>query len=172
MALVWQDKNLVKSDVVDRELPVWGDESPLLYRIVQMWNQYFEFHTYFLGGKQLTINLWIAPQSPLWKYFPKDSGLCQSGKKPPWMRAANYIRGKIAPIISYSPRNTGTRKYTGNCARTWCRARILPKMAIRRFVSYLKGKSMLMVFEHHASLKYKLGRERFCRLVSMCARRG
>ncbi len=38
---------------------------------------------------------------------------------------------------------------------------IPPKMAVSSFMGYLKGKSALMMFEHHANLKYKFGNRHF-----------
>ena len=41
---------------------------------------------------------------------------------------------------------------------------IPPKMCVSEFMSYLKGKSTLMIFERHANLKYKYGNRHFwCR---------
>lgn len=41
---------------------------------------------------------------------------------------------------------------------------ILPKMSVSAFMGYLKGKSSLMIFDRHASLKYKYGNRQFwCR---------
>ena len=34
---------------------------------------------------------------------------------------------------------------------------IPPKMSVSYFMGYLKGKSSLMIFEHHTNLKYKFG---------------
>ena len=42
--------------------------------------------------------------------------------------------------------------------------RIPPKYSVSEVVGYLKGKSSLMIFERHASLKYKYGNRHFwCR---------
>ena len=38
---------------------------------------------------------------------------------------------------------------------------IPPKLAVSKFVGYLKGKSTLMIYERHANLKYKHGNRRF-----------
>ena len=38
---------------------------------------------------------------------------------------------------------------------------IPPKMSVSSFMGYLKGKSALLVFEHHANLKYKYGNRHF-----------
>ena len=38
---------------------------------------------------------------------------------------------------------------------------IPPKMCVSEFMSYLKGKSTLMIFERHANLKYKYGNRHF-----------
>lgn len=41
---------------------------------------------------------------------------------------------------------------------------IPPSMSVSSFVGYLKGKSILMIFERHANLKYKYGNRHFwCR---------
>ena len=39
--------------------------------------------------------------------------------------------------------------------------KILPKISVSGFMSYLKGKSALMVFERHANLKYRYGNRHF-----------
>ena len=39
--------------------------------------------------------------------------------------------------------------------------RIPPKIAVSNFMGYLKGKSSLMIFERHATLKYKYGNRNF-----------
>lgn len=36
-------------------------------------------------------------------------------------------------------------------------ASIPPKMSVSSFLGYLKGKSVLMIFDRHANLKYKFG---------------
>ena len=38
---------------------------------------------------------------------------------------------------------------------------IPPKLAVSSFMSYLKGKSSLMIFERHTNLKYKYGNRNF-----------
>ena len=38
---------------------------------------------------------------------------------------------------------------------------IPPKMSVSSFMGYLKGKSVLMIFEKHANLKYKFGNRHF-----------
>ena len=38
---------------------------------------------------------------------------------------------------------------------------IPPKMSIASFMGYLKGKSVLMMFDKHANLKYKFGNRHF-----------
>ena len=38
---------------------------------------------------------------------------------------------------------------------------IPPKYSVSYFMGYLKGKSSLMIFEHHANLKYKFGNRNF-----------
>ena len=38
---------------------------------------------------------------------------------------------------------------------------IPPKLAVSKFVGYLKGKSTLMIYERHANLKYKFGNRHF-----------
>ena len=38
---------------------------------------------------------------------------------------------------------------------------IPPKMSVSEFVGYLKGKSSLIIFERHASLKYQYGNRHF-----------
>ena len=41
---------------------------------------------------------------------------------------------------------------------------IPPKYSVSQIMGYLKGKSSLMIFEHHANLKYKYGNRHFwCR---------
>ena len=38
---------------------------------------------------------------------------------------------------------------------------IPPRISVSSFMGYLKGKSALMMFEHHANLKYKFGNRHF-----------
>ena len=38
---------------------------------------------------------------------------------------------------------------------------IPPKISVSSFMGYQRGKSALMVFEHHANLKYKYGNRHF-----------
>ena len=38
---------------------------------------------------------------------------------------------------------------------------IPPKCSVSQIMGYLKGKSSLMIFEHHANLKYKFGNNNF-----------
>lgn len=38
---------------------------------------------------------------------------------------------------------------------------ILPKISVAKFMRYLKGKSLLMIFDRHANLKYKYGNRQF-----------
>lgn len=38
---------------------------------------------------------------------------------------------------------------------------IPPRISVSNFMGYLKGKSSLMIFEHHANLKYKFGSKIF-----------
>ena len=41
---------------------------------------------------------------------------------------------------------------------------IPPKLSVSSFMGYLKGKSVLMIFDRHANLKYKYGNRHFwCR---------
>jgi putative transposase len=52
---------------------------------------------------------------------------------------------------------------------------IPPKYSVAQYMGYLKGKSSLMIFDHHANLKYKYGNRRFwCRgyFVSTVGRNG
>ena len=38
---------------------------------------------------------------------------------------------------------------------------IAPKMSVSQFMGYLKGKSVMMIFNRHANLKYKFGNRNF-----------
>ena len=38
---------------------------------------------------------------------------------------------------------------------------IPPKISLANFMGYLKGKSSLMIFDNHATLKYKFGNRKF-----------
>lgn len=38
---------------------------------------------------------------------------------------------------------------------------ILPKISVSSFLGHLKGKSVLMIFDEHANLKYKFGERHF-----------
>ena len=42
-----------------------------------------------------------------------------------------------------------------------CRIVFAPKYSVASVMGYLKGKSSLMIFDRHASLKYKFGNRRF-----------
>ncbi len=37
-----------------------------------------------------------------------------------------------------------------------------PKTSVSSFMRYLKGKSVLMMFDKHANLRYKYGNRHFC----------
>ena len=52
--------------------------------------------------------------------------------------------------------------------------KIPPKYSVATFMGYLKGKSTLMIFDRHANLKYKYGRQRLPRRIQLkgCAARG
>ncbi len=50
------------------------------------------------------------------------------------------------------------RKDIGEILRQLCQ---YPKLAVSKFVGYLKGKSTLMIYERHANLKYKHGNRHF-----------
>ena len=39
---------------------------------------------------------------------------------------------------------------------------IPPSISVSAFVGYLKGKSVLMIFDKHANLKYRYGNRHFC----------
>lgn len=39
--------------------------------------------------------------------------------------------------------------------------KIPPKLSVSSFMGYLKGKSLLMIFEEHANMKYKYGNRNF-----------
>jgi hypothetical protein len=69
------NENLVESDTVDLKINVSGDESLLLYRVAQIRDHYFEFGTYFLGGEQLPINLWISTTIPISDELFRETGL-------------------------------------------------------------------------------------------------
>ncbi len=58
-----KNENLVELDSVDLKESVSGDD--FLYRIAQIQDHYFTFDTYFLGGEQLPINLWISATIPI-----------------------------------------------------------------------------------------------------------
>lgn len=38
---------------------------------------------------------------------------------------------------------------------------ISPQMSVSSFMGYLRGKSVLMIFDRHANLKYKFGNRHF-----------
>lgn len=44
---------------------------------------------------------------------------------------------------------------------------IPPKLSVSRFMGYLKGKSVVLLHEQHANLKYKYGTEHFRRKATM-----
>ena len=44
---------------------------------------------------------------------------------------------------------------------------ISPKLNVSQFMSYLKGKSSLMIFDRHANLKYGTVTVNFCVVVTL-----
>lgn len=80
------------------------------------------------------------------------------------------IYGKIREDICEILSSLCKRKGVEIIEAEWCPdhihmfVRIPPSMSVSSFMGYLKGKSVLMIFERHANLKYRYGNRHFwCR---------
>jgi putative transposase len=80
------------------------------------------------------------------------------------------ICGKLYEDIGYILRTLCQRKKVNIIEAELCPdhvhmlVEISPSISVSSFVGYLKGKSILMIFERHANLKYKYGNRHFwCR---------
>ena len=87
---------------------------------------------------------------------------------PKYRRKAIY--GKLKKDIGAILRELCERKHVGiieahaMADHLHMLVEIPPSVSVSSFVGYLKGKSTLMIFERHASLKYKFGNRHFwCR---------
>ena len=84
---------------------------------------------------------------------------------PKFRRMAIY--GKLKAEIGRTLRELCDRKGVEIIEATACPdhihmlVSIPPKMSVSEFVGYLKGKSSLIIFERHASLKYQYGNRHF-----------
>ena len=81
---------------------------------------------------------------------------------------SNYkqIRADVGEILGSLCRRKGIEIIEAECCPDHIHmlVRIPPKYSVSEIVGYLKGKSSLMIFEHHANLKYKYGNRHFwCR---------
>ena len=80
------------------------------------------------------------------------------------------IYGKIREDICEILSSLCKRKGVEIIEAEWCPdhihmfVRIPPSMSVSSFMGYLKGKSVIMIFERHANLKYRYGNRHFwCR---------
>ncbi|PKL25937.1 MAG: hypothetical protein CVV46_15520 [Spirochaetae bacterium HGW-Spirochaetae-2] len=70
-----KNENLVESDAVDLKISISGDDSMSLYRIAQIRDYYYVFDSYFLGGEQHPVNLWISTSIPISDELFRETGL-------------------------------------------------------------------------------------------------
>ena len=87
---------------------------------------------------------------------------------PKYRRKAIYkeIRADIGRILSELCKRKGIEIIAAEACADHIHMfiRIPPKYSVSEIMGYLKGKSSLMIFERHASLKYKYGNRHFwCR---------
>lgn len=84
---------------------------------------------------------------------------------PKYRRKVAYgkIKQDIANILSMLYKRKGVRIVEAEICpdQVHMLVEIPSSMSVAYFVGYLKGKSVLMIFERHANLKYKYGNRRF-----------
>ena len=82
---------------------------------------------------------------------------------PKYRRKVAYgkIKQDIANILSMLCKRKNVKIIEGEICpdHVYMLVEIPPSMSVSYFVGYLKGKSTLMIFERHAKLKYKYGKE-------------
>ena len=73
------------------------------------------------------------------------------------------IKADVANILSTLCKRKGVEIIEAECCPDHIHmlVSIPPKISVSSFMGYLKGKSALMMFEHHANLKYKFGNRHF-----------
>lgn len=78
----------------------------------------------------------------------------------------NQLREDIGEILSTLCRYKGVEIIKGHLMSDHVHMLVMipPKLSVSSFMGYLKGKSVLMIFDRHANLKYKYGNRHFwCR---------
>ncbi len=76
------------------------------------------------------------------------------------------LKSDVAQILSTLCKRKGIEIIEAECCKDHVHmlVRIPPKYSVSEIMGYLKGKSLLMIFEKHANLKYKYGNRHFwCR---------
>ena len=71
------NEDIIESDAIELKISKSDHESLLLYRIAQKRNHYFEFNSYFIGGKQLPISLWISTGIPILDELFRETDLIE-----------------------------------------------------------------------------------------------
>ena len=87
---------------------------------------------------------------------------------PKYRRQAIYgkIKADIGKILRELTERKGAEIIEAECCSDHIHmlVNIPPHLSVSGFMGYLKGKSSLMIFDHHANLKYKYGNRHFwCR---------
>ena len=84
---------------------------------------------------------------------------------PKYRRQVIYgqIKADVAEILSMLCKRKGIEIIEAECCKDHIHmlVRIPPKYSVSQIMGYLKGKSSLMIFEHHTNLKYKFGNRHF-----------
>ena len=75
----------------------------------------------------------------------------------------NQLREDIGEILRTLCRYKGVEITKGHLMRDHVHMLVMipPKLSVSSFMGYLKGKSVLMIFDRHANLKYKYGNRHF-----------
>ena len=78
----------------------------------------------------------------------------------------NQLREDIGEILRTLCRYKGVEIIKGHLMSDHVHMLVMipPKLSVSSFMGYLKGKSVLMIFDRHANLKYRYGNRKFwCR---------
>lgn len=75
----------------------------------------------------------------------------------------NQLREDIGEILRTLCRYKGVEIIKGHLMSDHVHMLVMipPKLSVSSFMGYLKGKSVLMIFDRHANLKYKYGNRHF-----------
>ena len=75
----------------------------------------------------------------------------------------NQLRNDIGEILRTLCRYKGVEIIEGHLMADYVHMLVMipPKISVSSFMGYLKGKSVLMIFDRHANLKYKYGNRHF-----------